>query len=100
MSDEKVLQVPFTDEYLERLRKRAVDNDRVISREAAWIVKAVLDGRYTVLPFSAPSMNVTVDPMPVQVEAPAAEPVQVVAEPVGASDGSDAEPVAAEGGAI
>ena len=43
---EKYIQVPMPDDYIERLTKRAVECDRVMSREAARILKDVLDGRY------------------------------------------------------
>ncbi len=48
---EKYIQVPMPEDYIERLNKRAVECDRVMSREAARILKDVLDGRYVpVLP--------------------------------------------------
>ena len=43
---EKYIQVPMPEDYIERLNKRAVECDRVMSREAARILKDVLDGRY------------------------------------------------------
>lgn len=43
---EKYIQVPIPEDYIERLNKRAVECDRVMSREAARILKDVLDGRY------------------------------------------------------
>ena len=46
MANEKYLQVPLDDGYLERLARRANENDRFVSREASRIVKDVLDGRY------------------------------------------------------
>ena len=43
---EKYIQVPMPEDYIERLNKRAAECDRVMSREAARILKDVLDGRY------------------------------------------------------
>ncbi len=43
---EKYLQVPLTAEYWDRLDTRAKAADRVACREAARIIKDVLDGRY------------------------------------------------------
>ena len=43
---EKYLQVPLPEDYIDRLGKRATENDRVLSREGARIIKDVLDGRY------------------------------------------------------
>ena len=43
---EKYIQIPLPEDYIERLNKRAVECDRVMSREAARILKDVLDGRY------------------------------------------------------
>ena len=43
MANEKYLQVPFDEGYMERLTRRADENDRVVSREASRIVKDVLD---------------------------------------------------------
>lgn len=40
------LNVPITPDYKERLEARAIAHDREMSREAARIVKDVLDGRY------------------------------------------------------
>lgn len=42
----KYIQVPLSMDYIERLNRRAVECDRVPSREAARILKDVLDGRY------------------------------------------------------
>ena len=49
MANEKYLQVPLDDGYSERLARRADENDRVVSREASWILKCVLDGRYQIV---------------------------------------------------
>ena len=46
MANEKYLQVPLDDGYFERLARRADENDRAVSREAARIIKDVLDVRY------------------------------------------------------
>ena len=43
---EKYIQIPLPEDYIERLNKRAVEYDRVMSREGARILKDVLDGRY------------------------------------------------------
>ena len=43
---EKYIQVPMPEDYIDRRNKRAVECDRVMSREAARILKDVLDGRY------------------------------------------------------
>lgn len=43
---EKYIQIPLPEDYIERLNKRAVECDRVMSREGARIIKDVLDGRY------------------------------------------------------
>ena len=43
---ETSLSVPITPEYRARLEKRADAHDRETSREAARIIKDVLDGRY------------------------------------------------------
>ena len=42
----KYIQVPLSMDYIERLNRRAVECDRVPCREAARIIKDVLDGRY------------------------------------------------------
>lgn len=46
MGNEKYLQVPFDEDYMARLGRRADENDRFISREASKIIKDVLDGKY------------------------------------------------------
>ena len=46
METEKYIQIPLPEDYIERLNKRAVECDRVMSREGARIIKDVLDGRY------------------------------------------------------
>lgn len=46
-------QIPLSDEYWARLEGRAADNDRIASREAAWILKRVLDGHYVMSEVSA-----------------------------------------------
>lgn len=43
---ERYIQVPMPEDYIDRLNKRAIECDRVMSREAARILKDVLDGRY------------------------------------------------------
>ena len=43
---EKYVQIPLPEEYIERLERRAAENDRVLSREGARMIKDVLDGRY------------------------------------------------------
>lgn len=42
----RYIQVPLSMDYIERLNRRAVECDRVPCREAARIIKDVLDGRY------------------------------------------------------
>lgn len=43
---EKYIQIPLPEDYIERLERRAAENDRVLSREGARMIKDVLDGRY------------------------------------------------------
>ena len=42
-------QIPLDDDYWARLGDRAEKNDRVAIREASWILKSVLDGRYQIV---------------------------------------------------
>ena len=42
-------QIPLGDDYWARLGERAERNDRVAIREASWILKSVLDGRYQIV---------------------------------------------------
>jgi hypothetical protein len=42
-------QIPLDDDYWARLVDRAEKNDRVAIREASWILKSVLDGRYQIV---------------------------------------------------
>ena len=55
---EKYVQIPLPEEYIERLERRAAENDRVLSREGANIIKAVLDGRYVSVVASMPAEDV------------------------------------------
>ena len=60
MSDiESMIQFPLAAEYKARLVQRAKSNDRVAGREAAHIVKDVLDGKYArVVEFPEPGAPV------------------------------------------
>ena len=42
-------QIPLGDDYWVCLGERAERNDRVAIREASWILKCVLDGRYQIV---------------------------------------------------
>ena len=42
-------QIPLDDDYWARLGDRSEKNGRVAIREASWILKCVLDGRYQIV---------------------------------------------------
>lgn len=63
MANEKIVQVPLTEEYAGKLEADATKDDRTSARQGAFLIKAYYDGR---LVWSLPGIGT----VPASVEVP------------------------------